>query len=102
MTACCVCVTLNDMPTIYRFRVFRRPDGVHHIVGYDIDTASAHISPPLVGFDARKRVGQTVDGIEYRLSGYPAFDMNAGAAWMYYRAEHGIVECADVTPHEPM
>lgn len=35
-------------------------------------------------------------------SAYPAFDMNAGAAWMYYRAEHGIVECADVTPHEPM
>jgi hypothetical protein len=87
------------MPSIYRFRVFRCPDGRHHIVGYDSATASACISPPLVKFDGQVGAGWAVDGTEYTLSGCPALDMNAGAAWMYYRAENGIAECTDVTPH---
>lgn len=86
------------MPSIYRYRVFQRTDGRFHIIGYDEATASTHVSPPLITFDGQALSGRTEGGIEYKLSGYPALDMSAGATWARYCAQNGITGCTDVTP----
>lgn len=86
------------MPSIYRYRVFMRPDGRFHVIGYDEATASTHVSPPLVNFDSAALTGRTQDGIEYKLTGYPARDLSAGATWARYCAQNDLTGCTDVTP----
>lgn len=86
------------MSSIYRYGVFHRPDGMHHISGYDRATASVHVSPPLVSFDSEAGIGPTADGLKYMLESDFALDMHLGWTWKFHRIANDSPRCTNVMP----
>lgn len=82
---------------LYRYRLAQAADNRLFVYGYDRSTADVRIVE-LQWFDESTLTGRALDGTAVALDGLPAFDMNAGALWAFYRHEHCIESCKDVTP----
>lgn len=83
--------------TLYRYRLVRTSGGRLFAFGYDTATAEVRIVE-LGSFDEGTLSGISEDGTTVSLNGHYALDMNAGAVWMSYLAEHELGGYTDVTP----
>lgn len=83
--------------TLYRYRLARTVGGRLFVFGYDRATADVRIVE-LVEFDEGSLRGIAVDGVRVALDGHSALDMNAGAFWMHFVAEHELGSFVDATP----
>ena len=82
---------------LYRYQVVKTSEGRLFALGYD--QATAHIRfVELAEFDSATRSGVSISGTLVSLVGHFALDMDIGALWATYRAEHGLGEYKDVTP----
>lgn len=85
------------MLNLYRYQVARTSAGRMFALGFD--QATAHIRfEELAEFDSATLSGVSISGTLVSLVGHFALDMDVGALWATYRAEHGLGEYEDVTP----
>lgn len=86
-----------DVLSLYRYRVVRVGGG--RLFAFGFDRATAHVRiVELEAFDEAELSGVTPEGARVQLDGSPALDMDAGALWASYRAEHELGGYVDVTP----
>lgn len=86
-----------DVLALYRYRVVRTDGG--RLFAFGFDRATAHVRiVELEAFDEAELSGVTTEGARLQLDGHPALDMDAGALWASYRAEHELGGYVDVTP----
>lgn len=83
--------------TLYRYRLARTKSGRLFVYGYDRATAEVRIVE-LGEFDEELLQGVAVDGVRVALDGHFALDMDAGAFWMRFVAEHDLGIFVDATP----
>ncbi|KAF7956369.1 hypothetical protein AWV80_38025 [Cupriavidus sp. UYMU48A] len=81
------------------WRVMQTYSGTRHFVGSCRRNNGVYrVSPPIVSFDARTRVGLTKDGLRFALTGFPGPDRGVWRlGWLFATWDNKVSAAKDVT-----
>ena len=90
-------VPLQPEATLIRWRVFETERRERHFAGHCVESGRGRVSSAIVWFDFNLRIGVTMSGRRYVLSGGSGFDDEAQYVWEWWVAHNSVEETKDVS-----